>query len=44
MDARPVKVLVIDDSALMRKLLRALLERDGGIEVVGTAQDPFDAR
>ena len=37
-------MLVIDDSALMRKLLRGVLERDGDIEVVGTAQDPFDAR
>ena len=44
MEARPIKVLVIDDSALMRKLLRGVLERDGHIEVVGTAQDPFDAR
>jgi two-component system chemotaxis response regulator CheB len=44
MEARPIKVLVIDDSALMRKLLRGLLERDGAIQVVGTAQDPFDAR
>jgi two-component system chemotaxis response regulator CheB len=44
MEARPIKVLVIDDSALMRKLLRGVLERDGDIEVVGTAQDPFDAR
>ena len=44
MKPRPVKVLVIDDSALMRKLLSALLERDDEIEVVGTAHDPFDAR
>ena len=41
---RPIRVLVVDDSALMRKLLRALLEADGAIEVVGTAQDPFEAR
>ena len=41
---RPIKVLVIDDSALMRKLLRSLLERDPDIEVVGVAHDPFDAR
>ena len=44
MEARPIKVLVVDDSALVRKLLRGVLERDGDIEVVGTAQDPFDAR
>lgn len=39
-----VKVLVIDDSALMRRLLTALLEEDAGIEVIGTAADPFIAR
>jgi len=39
-----IKVLVIDDSALMRKLLSALLAEDAGIEVVGTAPDPFVAR
>jgi two-component system chemotaxis response regulator CheB len=35
----PVKVLVVDDSALMRKLIPQILERDGSIEVVGTAMD-----
>ena len=35
----PVKVLVVDDSALMRKLIRQMLERDNSIEVVGTAMD-----
>ncbi len=34
-----IRVLVVDDSALMRKLLPQLLQRDGGIEVVGTAMD-----
>ena len=34
-----VKVLVVDDSALMRKLIPAILERDPSIEVVGTAMD-----
>ena len=36
---KPVRVLVIDDSALMRKLIPRILERDTGIEVVGTAID-----
>jgi two-component system chemotaxis response regulator CheB len=36
---KPVRVLVIDDSALMRKLIPRILERDPGIEVVGTAID-----
>lgn len=39
-----VRVLVIDDSALMRQLLPALLAEDPAIEVVGTAADPFIAR
>ncbi|HKM67993.1 MAG TPA: chemotaxis response regulator protein-glutamate methylesterase [Candidatus Acidoferrum sp.] len=34
-----VRVLVVDDSALMRKLIPMLLERDPDIEVVGTAMD-----
>jgi len=35
----PVRVLVVDDSALMRKLIPQILERDTGIQVVGTAMD-----
>jgi two-component system chemotaxis response regulator CheB len=35
----PVKVLVVDDSALMRKLIPQLLQDDPSIEVVGTAMD-----
>jgi two-component system, chemotaxis family, protein-glutamate methylesterase/glutaminase len=35
----PVRVLVVDDSALMRKLIPQVLERDGTIKVVGTAMD-----
>jgi len=34
-----VRVLVVDDSALMRKLIPQILERDDSIEVVGTAMD-----
>jgi two-component system chemotaxis response regulator CheB len=34
-----VRVLVVDDSALMRKLIPLILERDPDIEVVGTAMD-----
>ena len=36
---KPVRVLVVDDSALMRKLIPKILERDDSIEVVGTAMD-----
>ncbi len=37
--SNPVRVLVVDDSALMRKLIPQILERDGSIQVVGTAMD-----
>lgn len=40
----PVKVLVVDDSAIVRKLLTDSLREEAGIEVVGTAADPFIAR
>lgn len=39
-----VKVLIVDDSATMRSLISAVLRRDPEIDVVGTAEDPLDAR
>ena len=39
-----IKVLVVDDSAVVRQLLTELLGSDPGIEVVGTAADPLLAR
>lgn len=39
MSAQPVRVLVVDDSALMRKLIPQMIETDGSIHVVGTAMD-----
>jgi two-component system chemotaxis response regulator CheB len=39
MSANRVRVLVVDDSALMRKLIPQILARDSDIEVVGTAMD-----
>lgn len=38
-----IKVLIIDDSALIRQLLTDILQRDPGIEVVGAAPDPVIA-
>ena len=38
---KPVRVLVVDDSALMRKLIPKILEADHEIEVVGTAMDGY---
>jgi two-component system chemotaxis response regulator CheB len=39
-----IKVLIVDDSALVRKLLSEMLGRDRDIQVVGTAADPYAAR
>lgn len=38
-----IRVLIVDDSALMREVLGQILQRAGGIEVVGTAPDPLKA-
>jgi len=39
-----IKVLIVDDSALIRQLLTKILSSDSQIEVVGSAPDPFVAR
>jgi len=39
-----IKVLVVDDSAVVRQIFQQELARDPEIEVVGTAQDPYVAR
>jgi two-component system chemotaxis response regulator CheB len=39
-----IKVLIIDDSALVRQVLTELLDADPELHVVGTAQDPYAAR
>lgn len=41
---RPVRVLVVDDSALVRRILARELGAAAGIEVVGCAPDPYVAR
>ena len=40
----PVRVLVVDDSSSMRRLLASLLKADPEIEVVGEAEDAYVAR
>jgi len=40
----PVRVMIVDDSALMRQILTEILSADREIEVVGTAPDPLVAR
>ena len=39
-----IRVLVVDDSALVRKILGTILDEDPGIEVVGAASNPYQAR
>ena len=39
-----IKVLIVDDSAVVRQILQGALSADPEIEVVGTAPDPFVAR
>lgn len=41
---KKIKVLIIDDSALVREILATGLATDPEIEVVGTATDSFDAK
>lgn len=41
---RKIKVLVVDDSALVRQILTQGLSRDPVLEVVGHAADPYIAR
>lgn len=40
----PIKVLIIDDSALIRSLLTEIINKQPDMEVVGTAPDPLAAR
>lgn len=44
MALRPrTRVLIVDDSASVRQTLKAILEEDPELEVIGTAADPFAA-
>jgi two-component system chemotaxis response regulator CheB len=42
--AKIIRVLVVDDSAVMRELLTEILNSDPEIAVVGSASDPYEAR
>lgn len=41
--ARPIRVLVVDDSALVRQTLQDIFNADPDLEVIGTASDPYVA-
>lgn len=41
--AERIKVLIVDDSALMRKVLKEIIMTDSSLEVVGTARDGQEA-
>ena len=41
---KKIKVLIVDDSALVRQVLTEIFNSDPGFDVVGVAQDPFIAR
>lgn len=41
---RNIRVLIVDDSAVVRKVFASALSKERGIEVIGTAPDPFVAR
>jgi len=43
MSEQPIRVLLVDDHAVVRKGLRALLDRESGIEVVGEAETGEEA-
>jgi two-component system chemotaxis response regulator CheB len=38
-----IKVLIVDDSAVVRQSLSTILQEDSRIEVLGTAADPYFA-
>ena len=44
MSSNNIRVLIVDDSALIRSLMTDILSEDPEIEVVGTAPDPYIAR
>lgn len=39
----PIRVMIIDDSAVVRQTLKEICSLDGGIEVMATAPDPYIA-
>lgn len=44
MNAAPIRVLIVDDSALVRRIFSESLASQPGIEVIGAAANPYEAR
>lgn len=44
MTSRKIKVLVVDDSAVVRRVLSDAIAKEADLEVIGTAPDPYVAR
>lgn len=43
MSSDPIKVMIVDDSVLMRQVLAGILMRDPGLTIVGEARDGIEA-
>ena len=41
---RPIRVLIVDDSKVVQKILAEGMRKDPQLEVVGQATDPYQAR
>ncbi len=44
MTASPIKILIVDDSALVREFLRNIISKERDMEIVASAPDPYVAR
>lgn len=41
--SNPIKVLIVDDSAVVRQVLSSVIDSDPDLEVIGSAMDPYIA-
>lgn len=44
MQSKKIRVLIVDDSISIQKILQEVIESDPGLEVVGAAKDAFEAK
>ncbi|MCD8534567.1 MAG: response regulator, partial [Verrucomicrobia bacterium] len=42
--SKPIKVMIVDDSALVRKAVSSILNAESDIQVAGMASDPYEAK